>query len=380
MPTLPRHQLRARNSTPERTYPIIFAVLGFVILLGVVFWACVLPKWKQKHKKPVQTRYNTGSPKTSLPTPMSKEREVSFVFPPHPAVVIPQKRHRLAANQAQGCKSTSGPVYDPQTRSPFSSKPRTGSGQPRIAMLTKSKADISRVDNEPAEYDPLPQTTLDLRPGSHKMSQRYSSVLWPANASSQKRGATRPSAKRPKFVFQIFHCVKGPHQERRPGIPHSPPPRTSNDVEGTNSRISTRRKVKPTFNDSQLDRPPQKGTLIKNKSFAKPLDGISKLPTYYEPIAFEPRSARVSYPGVSNLVPSRRLRKHVLPSRARGEACEDARLDQSRHPLQKIGDNTMQARSVHRSLSGMSGKVPLYKCPKPDCEQRRRDLSRFPQP
>ena len=135
MPPIPRRQLVRRSSSSNSRYAIIFAVLGSVILLGGVLWGYLLPRWRRKHQKPVQTRYNSINGTRNQQAQSDHDLELPVIFPPHPAVVVPLNKKRQPKDPGRVPCSSSIPVYDPRTKSPFRNTPRAGYSRPLTADI-----------------------------------------------------------------------------------------------------------------------------------------------------------------------------------------------------------------------------------------------------
>lgn len=377
MPSILQHHLISRSHRSDNHYPIIFAVLGSVIVMCGVFWGCILPKWDRNNRRSAQTRYNSTVTKTDLPARASRD---SFVFPPHPAVVLPLNKDRLSAGQARECQPTVIPIYDPRTRSPFSSTPRTWSCQPLRPNVVKTgglglpttRGKNSQNDNsgwrrsrphqgtELTHYDAPPKTTSDLLTRSAASSsvpartaKKFCLVPRSAGLPPQKPKAARLAAKNPIFrysrrrnssAFPSSISAAGGQELGRTPFPDF---RDHQDVNGK----------------SIYDQDPT--TCVPNSVDSGVL-GIVRFPNLVE-IATPTKSdmsARATdndfsppemsaYPGISKLVPSRRLKYQVPLSRTRGASCIDTNLE-TKTTLQtdEIDHSRTLARDAPRPVSG----------------------------
>lgn len=136
MPPISQRQLVPRSRDSDSHYAIVFAVLGSVILISGVVWGYLLPKWRKRHRRPVQTRYNCVGGTRNPRNQSDQDLELPVIFPPHPAVVVPSNKQRRSESQCRVHYSSSVPVYDPRTQSPFPKSPRAASCRPMTSGVS----------------------------------------------------------------------------------------------------------------------------------------------------------------------------------------------------------------------------------------------------
>lgn len=165
MPPTPRQRLFPRSGSPEGHYVIVFAVLGSVIVIGGIVWGYFLPRWSNKHRRPVETRYNCIGGSRKHQSPLQHDLELPVIFPPHPAVVVPLNRKPKPepVGRSRANYPSLIPVYDPRTQSPF---PNTANAVP----CRPSTSELSRPDKGAlsASKPMSPRCSCMQRPIPHK--------------------------------------------------------------------------------------------------------------------------------------------------------------------------------------------------------------------
>jgi hypothetical protein len=406
MGPVPRHQLFTRSGSSESHYAIVFAVLGSVIVIGGVLWGYFLPKWREKRRRPVQTRYNCIAITTNHQRHSEHGLELPIIFPPHPAVVVPLNKRRGSRSHVH--YSSSIPVYDPRTHSPFPNALRAGSCRqwtsdvsikPSTAvsackMINRHDAKLQRAQAPPstnsAHGQALPRprsmsTTnakVSCSPEDNSKRGRRSLLVArsagapPVNSKAGKLVSDKSRYKIPSrkasatFSASISSAVGAPDHQNLPKVNESHQLNSSHcpsaeKVDGMLTKARTLNAVeKPVSTPSQnvfgfrniFETPSSPGTVTTTRfgSSTNRAHYDSTPPTGPNSSALQPRGGIDSFPGISKLVPSRRFKSHLATTGPRQIQCTD---DGSEANLRLSSEEAHglrhMRRNYHRPVSGI---------------------------
>jgi hypothetical protein len=402
MSPLPQNQLLPRRSTPHNHYAIIFGVLGSVIVIGCVIWGYYLPKWRKKHRRPVQTRYNCIRRAPNRGTEPEHDLELPVIFPPHPAVAGPfsKKRGSTAPHSVRDPQTI--PVYDPRTLSPFLNTPRSTSCRPLtmdVSMRDKTPSSASKTaklhnarlqQRSHARGNALPDVPgtwgRQEKFNSEEHSKRPSSrhlllVARPAGAPPAKSKLARPTLEisrypaliqkgHASFVASTPSASDAADEQTSPGHDqrhqlsseiYSKAGKTGNSTteqdrsKGVGNSVSTVDQAGLGVNNL-LQTPSSPATATTRRFGSSTSRGNdSTLPTPSGSSAVQPRGCSGIYPGTSNLVPSRRFKDYMPPWRSRETIWADVGVQaDSCFSFEDTIDSIHMPRSSHRSVSGIS--------------------------
>jgi hypothetical protein len=409
MPPTPRSQLIPRSRDSESHYAIIFAVLGAVILIGGVLYGYFLPRWRKRCGSSVQTRYNCfGSTRNHQIQP-HYDLELPVIFPPHPAVVVPLNRRSKLDAQGLLHYSSSVPVYDPRTQSPFPSTPKTGSCRP----TTSSISIRNRIAGPTSKPRKLHNARL-YRPQSPKSWCPDFENAWPASQCTstghKKVGYTRydsmnkgtcsflvaRSAGAPPVRPKNAQLASGKSRYRPPGqkdaalfsdynfpavnaLDHPSLPKRNPNRE-VKSKLYLRTTIlsdtvmkqetpkdeeKPMRTpcqagfgfDNVFETPSSPGTVTTTQFGSSGIRAHcdSTPPTGPNSSAIQPQGSVYPYPGISKLVPSRRFKDYITSTKLGRTPCTEVVSEtRSRVSSECAHESKHIVRIGHRPVSGIA--------------------------
>lgn len=411
MGPVPRHQLVIRNASSESHYAIIFAVLGAVIVIGGVLWGYFLPKWREKHRRPVQTRYNCIASTPKHQRDSDHGLELPIIFPPHPAVVVPLNKNRDSRSRVH-C-SSSIPVYDPRTQSPFPNNLRTGpcrqwtsdvtikdsTAVSASKMMNRHDAKLQRVQPPPStnsthSHAPsIPRGTLttntkvgcnpedDWKEGRRSLLVARSAGAPPVKPKASPLVSDKLKYKIPSrkasaaFSVSLSSAIHAPDQANLPRVDESHQLDSSHcasakKVDGILNKARALNAVeKSVSTPSQngfgfrniFETPSSPGTVVTTRfgSSTSRAHYDSTPPTGPNFSALQPRQGVDSYPGISKLVPSRRFKSYMVTTRSRQlQYADDASEANTRPSSEEALDLRHIRRNDHRPVSGILTEGP----------------------
>ncbi len=399
MPPLPRRQLVPRNSTSDRHYAIIFALVGAVVVICGILWGYFLPKWREKRQKPVQTRYNCNGGTTKHPIRSDHDLELPVIFPPHPAVVVPLAKKRKSNTQVHVPTPNLIPVYDPRSQSPFLNTPRAASCRPSTSEVsTRKKTALSaskpiylhtaRLQRSYSQNPTIGQAAANTRSTSTRhrelgyiqedsLAQGRCSLLVPRSAGAPpvKPKATRLASEKLKYqlpsrkipatlsasslsTVTASDCQDLPRRQSDRDLY----PRATDVGERTVKEATLNSTKKPICTPGQVrfgfhnifETPSSLGTATTTRfsSSPNPLHPDSTPLTAPNSSGLQPRGGPGPYPGISKLVPSKRFKDYVAT--ASSTPCRDAISGAiSCLSTEKAYDQTHILGIGHRPVSGI---------------------------
>jgi hypothetical protein len=402
MPPLPQNQLLPRRSTPNNHYAIIFGVLGSVIVIGCIIWGYCLPKWRKKHRRPVQTRYNCIRRAPNRGIEPEDDLELPVIFPPHPAVAVPfnKKRGSTAPHSVRDPQTI--PVYDPRTLSPFLNKPRSASCRPLTMDVSMRDETLSPARKTAKLHTARLQQRNHARgsalpdvPGTWRRQEKFNNeehsgrpssrhlllVARPAGAPPAKSKLARPSLEISRYpaLIQKGHTSfiastpsASDAADEQTSAGHDQRHQLSSEIyskagETGNSTIEqewSKGMCKPVCTVDQaglgvhnlLQTPSSPATATTRRFSSSTSRGNdSTLPTPSGSSAVQPRGCGGIYPGTSNLVPSRRFKDYLPTWRSRETTWAD--VGAQADPCFSFEDTIHSIhipRSGLRSVSGIS--------------------------
>jgi hypothetical protein len=407
MPPTPRSQPIPQSRQSDSRYPIIFAVLGAVILVGGVMYGYFLPKWRKRSGRSVQTRHNcfgAGNCQTQL----HHDLELPVIFPPHPAVVVPLNRRSKLHAQGRVRYPSYVPVYDPRTQSPFPSTPKPGSCRPTTSNDSITKRNAVPTSKSRKVYDARLQHTQSNKswcPGfetawpasrctstGHKKPgyTRYDSmnkgacpflVARSAGAPPVKPKKTRLAAEKLRcpplgkkipamfsdFTFPAVNALDHPILPRRSPkreVNSKLYPRTAVLSDRMKKEETTKEQEKPMRTPCQagfgfenvFETPSSPGTVTTTQfgSSGTRAHCDSTPPTGPNSSAIQPQGWVDPYPGISKLVPSRRFKGYIASTDIRRTPCPEVVSEtRSRVSSECAHESKHIVRTGHRPVSGI---------------------------
>lgn len=404
MPPIPRRQLVRRSSSSNSRYAIIFAVLGSVVLLGGVLWGYWLPRWRRKHQRPVQTRYNSIEGTRKQHAQSDHDLELPVIFPPHPAVVLPLNKKRQPKDPGRVPCSSSIPVYDPRTQSPFPNTLSAGCSRPLTADIS------SKYKSVVPETKPTSLHAVRLRrsqshntpiaiygsafPGSRSTSVRRANTKYVHNNSTNNGGCS----------FLIARSAGAPPARSKAAgkVPEGSRHRTENRRAPTTFAEDTQSAIAPSRYQHQSERdrlggcecnvaagvkdkavreqmsrdrkgplctpfrsgfychdifetPSSRGTITTTRfdSSTNRVHVSSTPPTGPNSSIIQPQHGISPYPGISKLVPSRKFSHHIATTKARRTPSADVVLEGSSVSFGDAHESNHPFVRGHRPLSGI---------------------------
>ena len=370
MPPIYRHPWVRRSSSSDSHYAVIFAVLGSVILMSGVLWGYLLPRWRKTHRKPVQTRYNGFKSTKKSQIHSDRDLELPVVFPPHPAVVVPLNKRRGPCANLRVHYSSSIPVYDPRTQSPFPNTPRARSVRP-----SASDAYLKNNSAVPMSKTIVLHTARLQRNQSQKSLKRNCCDpfrdTWSTSIGQAKHGSTQDDSSNEDrcLLFVARSAGAPPAKPKAARLPSEPsryrPPAGKSaaifpdsslsavntaDNSGSPTQVQSheydnnlyppvkeeilKRVTEPTSTPGQaasdfhniFETPSSPGTERTTRfgSSADPVFYDSTPPTAPSSSAHQPRGEVDHCPGISSLVPSRRFKDYIATTKDRHEVISEA--------------------------------------------------------
>jgi hypothetical protein len=409
MPPLQSHRLIPRNGSSNDQYSVIFGVIGAAILIGGLLWGYYLPRWKVKRLKPVQTRYDCiGS--SAKPNVRSKpDLQLPVMFPPHPAVVVPFHKKRKSDSQFRAGQQSSIPVYDPRTHSPFPNTLKGGSFRPldaddltnkKIAIPARRPTNLHRARLQQSQFHKstarspshgLPEARTALQKEHkaghiqhHSMKGSGSSMSGNSMLVARSAGAPPPKPKRALLASQkppYGIPIRRAHTTFSKSIPPANKSGTQQSMPSHVNRSQLHNGSEDQLGDTAIkeelshgieaaagtpdqarlrirnvfETPSSPGTAITTRFYSSPSQPLCNSTPLTAPnsSAVQPRGEKTTFPGVTKLVPSRRL-KNYIPTSACGRTSVTSAVSESNSCTSSEGVHSSDhVRIGYRPVSGI---------------------------